>query len=209
MLKLVISNPAPSPKFHTQSQKIGHSNQGVPFVSEVLVQGRNLYLIRAQDLSHYLECDLTLEVEEGQHENEPNLVICHFPKIADEQMSSFINEDDTLYDIIMLEFQMKIFKQLLLFCTAHYAATLTIYADDAQTDNLKIYRDVLDFENQTLARNENQTEIIIPLNQYTVDIWVNFINQVTLEFQQTLWQGQRTNPAIRHYLKSHPFGKSP
>ena len=207
MLKLVSSNPEPNTQSYIQPQKIAQPNERAPFGSEVLLKGRNLYLIRAQDFSHYLECDLILEVEEGQHENETNRVICHFPKIEDEQMSNFISDDETLYDIIMLEFQMRIFKQLLVFCTAHYAATLTIYTDDAQADSLIIYRDVLNFENQTLAQNGDSTEIIIPLNQYTVDIFVNFMNQVTLELQQTLWQGQRINSLIRHYLKSHPFGK--
>lgn len=207
MLKLVKSNPEPNHNFHTQSEEMAQPNERAPFVSEVLLKGRNLYILRAQDLSHYLECDLILEIEEGQYENESNFVVCHFPQIEDEQMSKFIGEDETLYYTILLEFQMKVFKQLLMFCATHYAAALTIYSDDTQTDNLAIYRDVLNFENQVLVQNEDPTEIIIPLNQYTVDVFANFMDQVTLELQQTLWKDQRANSAIRYYLKSHPFGK--
>lgn len=206
MLKLISSNPTFNIEFYEKPQKIIQPIERIPFASEVLPQGPNLYVIRAQDLSHYLECDLTLEVEDGQDENEPNSVICHFPNIADEDMNRFINYDETLYDILMLEFQMKVLKQLLHFCTTHYASILTIYADDAQADTLKIYRDLLNSTNPTFPQNEERAEIIIKLNQYTMDSWTNFMNQAILEFKQTLWQEQRINPAIRLYLKSHPFG---
>lgn len=204
MLKLIVSNAEPSSK--ALSQPIISPNRCAPFTSEVWLKGPCLYLMMVQDPSHYLSCELVLEVEESQQECGGGTVICHFPNIEVEQLRNFICEDETLYGIIMIQFQMKVLEQLLLFCATHYASKLIIYADNAQADEFEIYRDFLSYEGQILTQNGEQTEMIIPADPQTFDNWIDFMNDVTLKFRQTLWQDQRTNLTIKHYLKIHPLG---
>lgn len=203
MLKLIVSNTEPSSETFCQSKP--PPNNGAPFASEVWLKGPYLYLMVTQDPSHYLGCELVLEVEESHEKYGEGTVICHFPKIAVEQFRSYIDEDDTLYGIIMIQFQMKILEQLFLFCATHYASKLIIYTDDTQADELEIYQNFLTYESQTLTQNGEQTEMIIPADPQTFKDWIDFMDRVTLKLRQTLWQDQRTNFAIRQYLKTHPL----
>ena len=133
-------------------------------------------------------------------------MICHFPGIFDEKLVGYVWGDETLLGIILIQFQMKIMEQLLLFCANHYASQLVIYVEDDQDEVLGIYREFLYTEYLLLNQTNDNTQLTIPTHQYTFQNWSKFMNKVTLKFGQTLWQKQRTNPAVRHYLKTHPFG---
>lgn len=97
------------------------------------MKGHNIYTMVVQDLAHFLECELNLEIrknvserEEPQHDQEQEIVeskdvICHFSKIAAEQFRKFVWHDVALHGILMVMFQMKIMKQLLSFCVTHHA----------------------------------------------------------------------------------------
>jgi len=178
-----------------------------PFAATVRLSGPNLYMMQAQDTSHYLSCDLTLEIEESQYKGEPGEVVAHFPEILDEQLNAFIWEDEILYAIILIHFQMKIMKELLSFCKNHYVSRLVIYPDDTQSEDFGIFQDFLIVEDLCTEEEDGQTKMVIPANAETYDNWIEFMNDANLRFQQTLWRNQRKNPAIRHYLISHPFGK--
>lgn len=178
-----------------------------PFNAKVHFKGPNLYVMEVNDASHYLACDLTLEVELDRDKTEPGTVVCHFPEILDEQLNTFIWEDDTLYAITMIQFQMRILKELLEFCINHYAAKLVIYLDDEQAEDFGIYQDFLVYDDQIQDQDSGITKMIIPVDSDIYCDWIDFMDQAMLRFQQTLWQNQRKNPAIRHYLISHPFAE--
>jgi hypothetical protein len=178
-----------------------------PFTSKTIYKGPNLYSMEIHDHSHYLNCELVLELEENPDKDAPLAVICHLPEISDEMLNAFIWEDDTLYAITMIQFQMRILKELLTFCTNHYAEKLVMYLEEDLVDEFGIYQDFLVYEDQIQNQEEGLTKMIIPVNSEIMEEWMDFMNQATLRFQQTLWQFQRKNPAIQHYLKSHPFCK--
>lgn len=52
-----------------------------------------------------------------------------------------------------------------------------------------------------------RTQLVIPTNQKTFDRWSKHMAEVTHKFRRTLWADQRTNPILRHYLKSDSYLK--
>jgi hypothetical protein len=53
-----------------------------------------------------------------------------------------------------------------------------------------------------------QTVIVIPVDQKTLDLWAGFMKSVKIRFYRVLWNGQKDNPAIQHYLKFRPLSES-
>jgi hypothetical protein len=205
-LKLVVSNPDPVRTARPQ-ETTGVKNENTPssLTVAVRVKGPYLYEMLVHDPSHYLKCDLILEVEEALEESEAGSVICHFPTISDEALNDFVEEDETLYGMLMIQFQIQVLEQLLLFCATHYASELVIFADDDQADTLGIYQDFLTYKDQTLTHKGEKTEMVIPADRETFDAWVDFMDEINRKFQQSLWHDQKTNPVIRKYLKNCPL----
>jgi len=204
-LRLVVSNPSPLPAPVKLSPSIGNSDATAPFTAKVRLRGPWLYEMAVRDTSHYLKCNLTLEVEEAQNEIELGRVVCHFPAILDKQLSAFVEEDETLHGMIMIQFQMKIMEQLLLFCGDYSVSHLVIYTDDEHAEELGIFQDFLIHQDQTLTPQGEKTEMIISTDSETFDEWIDFMEEVNLKFGQELWREQRHNPVIREYLKLHPL----
>jgi hypothetical protein len=118
MLKLVERHPEPQFTVHKETIE---NYKRTPFASDVIYKGPSLYSMLTHDASNYLECDLTLEIEEYDEKT----VICHFPYVDDEDLLAAIGEDETLYGIVMIQFQMSILEQLFSFCANHYASKQT------------------------------------------------------------------------------------
>lgn len=193
-LKLVVSNSAP-----VQDSPVSQpmpSNAG--FSAEVKKRGFDLYEMTIQDPFHSLECELILDLERNGSEI---IAVCHFPSILNKS-HKLLDEDETLYGIIMVQFQMKILEQLFIFCTDHNASQLSIYMDDDQAEGFGVYQDFLTHCDETLTEKGEQTEMVIPTDQKTFDKWHSFMKKTNLEFEQGLWREQRSNPVIRYYLKS-------
>lgn len=197
-LKLVISNSF-SPQEVTSSPTM-NSNAG--FTAEVRRMAPSVYEIAAQEPCHYLSCELLLELEKD--ETDSLAAICHFPDIDDEQLNIFVGEDETLLSLILIQFQMKILKQLLLFCDSYNVANLIIRTDKDQAEKLNVYREVVIYENQVPARTGMLAEMIIRTNQNTLKQWTNYMDEIGIRFRQTLWQDHRDNLAVREYLKLNP-----
>lgn len=192
---------------HEATQALEPLEQGPrgPFSSCVHFQGPGLYTMTVDDPSHYLSCELTLEVESSLEGQGENVVICHFPKIEEKQLNTFVMEDDSLFVILLIEYQMKILKELFLFCATHYAKTLVIYCDDSQAEDLDIYREFLSYIGMITLGTETASVMTIPSDKQTCQAYTEFMYEVCLKFRQELWQEQRKNPAIQQYLKIHPF----
>ena len=197
-LKLVISNPTPIQEAPAVSQRVS-STTG--FAANVKKRSADLYEMNIQDPFHDLACDLILDIETSMSET---VVVCHFPAILNES-NRFLDEDEDLYGAIMLRFQMKVLEQLFMFCANHNASQLTIYMDDAEAEGFGVYDDFLSHYDEALTENGEKTEMVIPTDRKTFDKWFGFMTEMNLKLEQDLWREQRTNPAIRHYLKSRPL----
>ena len=198
-LKLVVSNPDPVQEAPAVSQRVPSTKS---FGAKVKKRGVNLYELNIRDPFHELGCDLILEIEESMGET---VAICHFPAILGKESNTYLDEDEGLHGSIMLRFQMKVLEQLFLFCTNHNASQLIIYMDDAEAEGFGVYDDFLSHYDETLTEQGEKTEMVIPTDRETFDKWLGFMAEMNLKLEQDLWREQRTNPAIRHYLKSRPL----
>jgi hypothetical protein len=194
-LKLIVSNPAAVQEIPDLTQSKA-SNMG--FSAEVQTIGLDLYEMNIQDPFHELACELFLEIEKNEGEK---AVVCHFPNILDEP-NKFLDEDETLYGTIMIQFQMKVLEQLFVFCANHQASQLSIYMDDDQAEGFGIVQDFLTHCDEAITQFGEKTEMRIFMNESTLDQWHTFMEKTNHELEQVLWRKQRSNPAIRSYLQS-------
>lgn len=195
LLKLVVSNPIPLQNAIAPYQS---APSNARFSTKVCNKGQDLYEMKTQDPFHDLGCDLILEVERDDRET---TVVCHFPAIL-HGSHRLLDEEGTLYGIIVIQFQMKVLEQLFLFCTKHDASHLIIYMDDDQAEGFGIYQDFLVHCEETVTENGEKTEMLISTDQGTFDKWRSFMAEINPKFEQELWREQRFNPTIQRYLKS-------
>ena len=207
-LKLVVSNPVPVEEKPFFPFLLTRPMEGFSAkVTTVCVKNSPLILYEmiAKDPSHYLECNLALEVEEGLEEDEEGKVICHFSPIDEGLLNQLVLQDETLYSFILIQFQMKVMEQLLLFCSDQCASQLTIYMDDDQVGKFGIYESFLTRQDKIVTIDgDEKTEMVMPADQETFDVWVDFMDQTRQNFQQILWKDKKINSVIPFYLKSDP-----
>ncbi|MBM3633445.1 MAG: hypothetical protein FJX03_07075 [Alphaproteobacteria bacterium] len=206
MLKLIVSKTKPSPKILSLPDDVITNSDREPFHVNVLPKGHLLFVMTAIDPSHFLSCELVLEVVHSPNDNEPTFVVCHFPEIQDDELYKFIDQDEMLLGLTMVDFQMKVLEQLYNFCLTHHASNLVIYTDNNSGDALGIYREFLTTIHETTVKMDTFSEIIFPVCEETNIKRASFMDIVSLKLRQTLWQEQRYNFAVKKYLKSHPFG---
>ena len=197
-LKLVVSNPVPVQDTPASLQPAS-SNTG--FTAEIRKKGYDLYEMNLQDPFHDFGCDLILEIEARDGDT---TVVCHFPTFLDDS-HKMLDEDETLYGIIMVQFQLRVLEELFMFCAVHDACQLIIYMDDSQAEGFGIYQNFLVHCDEALTERGEQTEMVIPTRKAFAK-WRNFIKKTNIELEQDLWREQRTNPVIRRYLMSRSRG---
>lgn len=100
----------------------------------------------------------------------------------------------------MYRFQLKILDQILLFCDEKDAVNLTLSISDSDLDYLEIYRRFFTSEEKVITARGEQTQIVIPTDIETYDGVLDFIDEIDKSFRQSLWHGQKINPAFRKYL---------
>jgi len=200
----------PATSFMEDTVPATNKNTQSSFKTEIYRKGPDVYTMANEDPAHFLVCELVLEIEERGRELDgpvPEVpgsrsVVCHYPRIADRKLKELAWEDPTLCEIFMTVFRIKIMQQLLSFCLTHHALNLEIFADGVHESELKIYRAFLAHQNQSILPERENTDMVIPVDQKTLDHWVDFMEAVTIKFRQTLWRDQKANPAIQCYLKS-------
>lgn len=205
MLKLIVSQPKSNPKILSVADDVVSNTHREPFHVNVLSKGPLLFVMTAQDPSHFLSCELILEVVHSPNNNNPTFVVCHFPEIQDDDLYKFIDQDEMLLGLTMIQFQIKILEELYNFSLTHHASNLVIYTDNNSGDDLGIYREFLTTLNETTAKMNTFSEIIFPVCEETNTKRASFMDMVSLKLRQALWQEQRSNYAVKKYLKSHPF----
>jgi hypothetical protein len=205
-LKLVVSNSTliqKKPLYHLRDPNAG-------FTADVRKRGEFHFVLVASDPFHALDCEIPLEIRDDEelldtYESKARVVVCHFPNILTEQLNEFIEEDEALHGMIMVQFQMKILEQLLLFSSDHEASSLFIHTDNtAEGHALGIYRKSAAYEDKIPTLTGTKTQLVIPITLETFDKLIDLSEHVYQDFRQILWENQASNPAIREYLKSNP-----
>lgn len=213
MLKLIVNNTNP---IHKNALSQGLEAKPTPALSPhqnrfiVDFQGlsQNLFVFRAQDFDHDLTCEMTLELSEGfaiseEEEYFVPIMTCNFPSIDVSRFNEKVCFDEYLQGILMLQFQLNILEQLFLFCEEKDAVNLTLTFIETDLDYLEIYRRFFIFEEEIITARGVQTKIVIPTEAKTYDDVIDFMDDVDTDLRQTLWHGQKLNPAFRKYLINH------
>ena len=176
------------------------------FTAEVCFIGAQVYTMTARDLSHYLSCELALEIRECEDESAFGDVICRFPVIDEEYLGAFVWDDATLMALIMTQFYVKVLEQLLLFCANHNALQLVIHVNPLEASNLDVYKEFSVHREQVLTHQGRKIALVIPPDRATHDKLIAFMEKITADFHKTLLKEQRDNSIIRQYLKLGMFG---
>lgn len=216
MLKLIINN---SNTFHRDAlskeikikQTVPNLSSQNSFLFDFQETSENLYAFRAQDLDHELSIEMNLERKErfscsGEGKEEDYLVpviTCDFPHIDVQKLQEKVLGDQYLQGILMFQFQLRILEQLFLFCERKDAVNLILTIHDTDLDYLEIYRRFVFSEEEIITERGEQTEICISTDIETYDEVLDFMDRVDRNLRQTLWRGQKTNPAFQKYLIDH------
>lgn len=174
------------------------------FMAEVRKRSPYDFIMAARDPFHYLHCELPLTFEEDQEEGKRSFsLVCEFPTIGDDALVAFIEGDEDLLGMILISFQMQILKNLFLFCAARKADKLIIQATEGQFHGLGIYGEFIQHVDKIPTKKGMDMEITIPFHAHSLKTCDEFMDNIMWKFRQTLWRDQRSNLAIRSYLKAN------
>ena len=218
MLKLVYVNPnlIPTPEeipVDPESSAIVLS-QKTPFREEVLAgilphfaaktefTGLSSYTMHVRDISHYLSCALTLEVQESSDESAFGEVVCHFPVIQEEYLEAFLWEDALLINMIMIQFYLKILERLFTFCANHNALKLVIHANAREAKKMDIYKTFTVHTDEMLSHHGRTKILHIPTNTATYDKVIQCMAEVGENFREML---EEDDPIVQQYAKLKGF----
>jgi hypothetical protein len=220
MLKLVYLNPNPIPEHQSISLDTPNSNNPemsknpsfretilasiLPlFSTEVCFTAPSSYTMAAHDFSHYLSCELPLEIRTSFDESDFGDVVCHFPIIEEKYLEALVWEDKSLLDMIMVQFYLKILEQLFVFCLNHNALKLVIHIDPNGATNLNIYNKFVVDIDQILTHKGRKEAFVIPTDLATYGKLIDYIEQVGTDFRHSMLQDN--NPIVQQYLKFASF----
>ena len=146
-LKLVVSNPPPALKENPPETTYGDTG----FTTEIKDKGYPYYTLVARDPFHFLNCEIGLEIRDNEGKGKHKAVECHFPNILAEGLEEFIEEDEFLYGMILVRFQMKLLREIFLFCNSRQSLSLLINVEDTpQGHALRIYEKLATYQNKIL-----------------------------------------------------------
>jgi predicted RNA binding protein with dsRBD fold (UPF0201 family) len=131
------------------------------------------------------------------------LLVCQFPIIYDEGLIDFIEEDEDLLGIIMIQFQMQILKNLFAFCAAQNVENLIISATEEQFEGLGIYQGFVNYVDKIPTKKGIFVEMAISIQPNLLVECNEFMDDMMMQFRKTLWKEQKINPTIRNYLKTN------
>lgn len=207
MLKLVINNTQRcNEAFQNAEIKVAPLPPRDSFQTHFQQIANNLYRLSAHDFNHDLVCEMNVEMRESYVPSEEEggylvpIVFCTLPNIDLHRFKEKVWEDEYLEGSIMVEFQLKILEQLLLFCEEKEASYLILTINDINDDYREIYRPFALSEEEVVTAEGRQTEMTISTDVETYDEVVVFMDGFGSDFRQTLWHDQKANPIFREYL---------
>lgn len=180
----------------------GNSSTMTEFTAEVHRRSPYDFVMIAKDPFHGLHCELPLKFEKNKGNNGWT-VTCRFPCICEEEMTELIQEDQTLLDMALTQFRLQVLKNLLLFCNAHNVDKLLIQVDGNYENLLLDYENFVSSQKMIPANQGMCVQMRIVVNTKAVHDCREFIEEMTEEFRQILWQEKGINPSIRDYLMSN------
>jgi len=211
MLKLVINNTQPQSK-----QPFLQSGEGVGAKNSFFVNFRplsqSLYAVSAYDLGHGLACEMNIEIKESYVYSQENgedcnylvpMALCNFPSIDTQRLNEKVCWDEYLQGSLMIQFQLKILEQILLFCEGKEATHLTLTLNAHNDDYLEVYRPFALSKEHITTTKDDQIEILMSTDTQTYDNVVDSIEEFDSDFQKTLWRHQKTNPIMRRYIMDY------
>lgn len=198
-LRLVISNPVIK-----QENLVSYIDK--KFGMKIERKSESMYRFLAREPINSIGGRLSLEIcgEIDKDDFENTLLICHFPDMLCGELYEDIDKNKTLYEIIMIQFQIKILEHLMTFGRENEISNLLIYVDNTGGEHpLKIYSHIAIYENKKPFIDSTKTELFIPINQETVDKWLSFTAKVKQDFLYTLWSKKNNDTLVRDYLVSN------
>lgn len=157
----------------------------------------------ACDLSHYLSCELPLEIRTSFDESDFGDVVCHFPIIQEQYLEALVWGDERLLDMIMIKFQLRILEQLFVLCANHNALKLVIHIDPLEVAQVSIYERFITYTDQVLTAQGRKAALVIPTDRTSFERLMNYMEQVNADLHHTLLQDD--NPVAQQYLKFSSF----
>lgn len=219
-LKLVVDNSSsPPPPLKKKFSKTLSPSTGFTFKIEE--HGQGCYLFVACDPFHHIddfellltiqndigEGDLEFDEEGFIREDMEPYLACHFPDINVEKLMDFVCADEMLYATIMVNFQLKVLRELLLFCSEQAISRLVVSVDEDPNEDghaWHAYDELVKFQDRVPTKNGTQVNLTICSSSRTYDRLVDLMDNIKQEFHQTLWKEHRDNFAMREYLKINP-----
>jgi hypothetical protein len=217
MLKLIINNSDPASKGALSRQSANvHNNYKTCQKETLLFDCReissNLYIFMARDLDHELACEMTLELTEGFapaadgiHEEDyiVPILTCNSLSIDVSRFNEKVCWDAYLQAMLLLQFQLKILEELLLFCEEKDVVTIMLTLNDTEEDDIEVFQRFSLSSERVITPNGEQAKIVIQAGTKTYDSIIDFIDEINRNFHQALWRNQKTNAAFRNYIKGH------
>lgn len=177
------------------------------FAADIHMVGPSFYTLAARDLSHYLACDIPLEIQEGQDESEFGSVTCHLPIIEEQYLEALVWGDEMLVDMVAAQFYLKVLERLLNFCANHNATRLVIDLPSSKSPATQFYKPFVAPEESPGYGSRDATLIIHP-DRATYEKLVLHVADLSQEFQGLLEEEKWDNPMVQQYLKLRSFSRT-
>lgn len=188
-------NPAARRKDHIANHRVG-------FKTNICQMSPDTYFMKFTHLFHYLECALSAVVL--QEANGEKSIVCDFPAIDGEVLNTFVNDDEFLFQSLIIHFHMNIMYQLLLFCEEHQATTLILNVDKNYYQELESYEGIVSLPVPKNMNSKKATMMIDPIKHPSHE-WEKSMRISINELQQELWAEKNNNPVVDEYIKLNPF----
>jgi hypothetical protein len=205
---VVLINPI-APKQHTsfykcpaERRKDHIANHRVGFKTNLCQMTPDTYFMKCTHLFHYLECALSIVILD-----EPNgqkSIVCDFPAIDGEVLNTFLNDDEFLYQSLIIHFHMNIMHQLLLFCEEHQVSNLILNVDKNYYHELESYEGIVSLPLPKNMNGKKATMMIDPIKHPSHE-WEKSMRISIEELQKEMWSEKNNNYVVYEYIKLNPF----
>lgn len=125
-----------------------------------------------------------------------------FPSIDIQRLCQIVSWDEYLYAMLLIQFQLNILEQLLLFCEKVNATHLILNLNETNQDYLEIYERFVCSQAKRVSPRGSYVSICIPTDANTYDALLDFMDDIQIKFKQTLWQEQKHKPIYRQFIKT-------
>src|SRR5882672_1147934 len=186
-----------------QSRRKDHiENHRVGFKCRIDKITDDAYFMKFTHLFHYLECLVPVVIMKD--DNGDKSLDCDFPAIDGDVLNTFVNDDEFLYNSILIHFHMNIMHQLLLFCDENQISNLILHVDKYYYQELGSYEGIVTFPpDQNM--NGKKVIMLVDTTKNQLQKWEESMKTSIDELKKELWAEQNNNMVIYEYLKINPF----